>query len=250
MHRFTTCLDSGKSGLRVNTHKFREDRRAWDRPLPDCMKKGGNHVENQTALKPVSDFFVLDALMRKGEEIRNRHLNRYEQNKERVFRSGELDPDLTAPIARAIEQIGSRNQAVRDELTKLEEHVERVRHAWRAYWGSKSSRQKMGWGKVQRLADRQANNRRIEELRIDFASNPGPDEIGILLALDPHLVSKLKASIAAGANGGLSHKFAFAMAYESLLTIKAEASGGVTPIARPFGDILGVNPAIGRFHTQ
>lgn len=249
-YRFTTCLDSGKSGLCVNPHRFREDQRAWDHPLPDCMKKGMDYVENRTALQPASDCFVLDTLMRKGEDIKNQHLRKYKESREKAVCSGEGDPDLIAPIARAIEQIGYRNQAIRDELMKLEDHVEKVRHAWRTYWGSRSSRRAVVWGKAKKLADRQANARRIEELRNDFASKPGPDEIGILLALDPRLVSKLKASIAAGANGGLNDKFAFAMAYESLLTIKAEASGGVSPIARSFGDILGVSPAIGRLYSQ
>ncbi|KAF9650456.1 hypothetical protein BDM02DRAFT_3267857 [Thelephora ganbajun] len=231
-------------------HRFREDQRTWGYPLPDCMKKGGNYVENRTALPPASNYFVLDVLMRKGEEIWNQHLKKYKESREKVVGHGEMDPDLTAPIARAMEQIGSRNQPIREELIKLEEHVEKVRHAWRTYWGSKSGRRTMAWSKTKRSTDRLADARRIEELRSDFISNPGPDEIGTLLALDPRLVSKLKASIAARSNGGPSDKFAFAMAYETLLAIKAEASGGVSPIARSFGDILGVSPAIGRFYSQ
>jgi len=211
------------------------------------MKKGGDYVENRTALRPASECFVLDVLMRKGEEVRNQHLKKYEENREKVVGSGETDPDLTAPIARAIEQIGHRNQPIRDELIKLEKHVEQVRHAWRAYWGSRSGRHVVVWSRTKKSMDKLADARRIEELRNDFLLNPGPDEIGTLLALDPRLVSKLKASIAAG---GHNDKFAFAMAYETLLTIKAEASGGVSPIARSFGDILGISPAIGRFYSQ
>jgi hypothetical protein len=248
--RFTTCLDSGKSGLCVNIHRFREDQRAWSYPLPDCMRKGGDYVENRTPLPPASSHFILDVLMRKGEEIRNRHLKKYKENREKVVGFGRVDPDLTAPIARAIEQIGHRNQPIRDELTKLEEHVGKVRHTWSAYWGSRSGRHVVVWSKSKKSMDKLANAQRIEELRNDFASNPGPDEIGTLLALDPRLVSKLKASIAAGTGSGPSDKFAFAMAYETLLTIKAEASGGVSPIARSFGDILGVSTAIGRFYSQ
>ena len=210
------------------------------------MKKGGDYVENRMALPPASEHFILDALMRKGEEIRNQHLKKYKENREKVVSSAGVDPDLTTPIARAIEQIGHRNQPIRDELIKLEKHVEKVRQAWRDYWGSKSNRRTTVWGKANKSRDRLADARRIEELRNDFVSNPGSDEIGPLLALDPRLVSKLKASIAAGAGD----KFAFAMAYETLLTIKAETSGGVSPITRSFGDILGVNPAIGRFYSQ
>jgi hypothetical protein len=106
------------------------------------------------------------------------------------------------------------------------------------------------WSKAKRSADRQTVARRIEELRNEFASNPGPDEIGTLIALDPRLVSRLKASIAVGTKDGFSDKFAFSMAYESLLMVKAEALGGVSPISRSFGDILGVSPAIGRFYSQ
>lgn len=249
IYRFTTCLDSGKSGLCVNKHRFREDQRAWDYPLPDCMKKGVDCVQNRTALPPTSDRFVLDVLMRRGARIRNLYLKKYKEDREKVVGAGGTDPDLIAPIARAIERIGHQNQPIRDELTRLEMHVEKVRCAWRAYWESKSGRRTLSWGKAKKSADRVADARRIEELRNDFASGPGPDEIGTLLALDPRLVSKLKASIAAGVGGGLSDKFAFAMAYETLLTIKAEASGSVSPIARSFGDILGVSPAIGRFYS-
>jgi hypothetical protein len=214
------------------------------------MRKGMNYVENRTALPPASNHFVLDVLMKKGEEFRNQHLKKYEESRERVFSSG-ADPDLIAPIARAMEQIGDRNRGIRDELTRLKEHVEKVRCTWGTYWGStKSSRQMAVWSKAKRSADRQMIARRIEELRNEFALNPGPDEIGTLIALDPRLVSKLKASIAAGTKDGFSDKFAFSMAYETLLTIKAEAMGGVSPIARSFGDILGVSPAIGRFYSQ
>ena len=214
------------------------------------MRKGKEQAENRVALRPASNRFVLDVLMRKGEEIRDRHLKKYEENKGRVIGAGRTDPDLVAPIARAVEQIGHRNQLIREELVKLEMHVERVRHAWSTYWGSRSSRRVVAWSKAKKSADRLANSRRLEELRSEFASGPDPDEIGTLLALDPRLVSKLKASIAASSGGGFSDKFAFAMAYETLLTIKAEASGGVSPIARSFGDILGVSPAIGRFYSQ
>lgn len=249
MHRFTTCLDSGKSGLCVNTDRFREDQGTWDYPLPDCMKKGKDYVENRRPLPPFSNQFVLDVLMRKGKEIGDQHLKKYkEKRKEGYF--GEVDPDLVAPITRALDQIGHQNQAVHCELMKLVEHVEKVRHGWRTYWSSKPNQQSMVWGKAKKSAKKLADDQRIEKLREDFASSPGPDEIGILLALDPYLVSKLKASIAISVNQRPSEAFAFSMAYETLLKIKAEASGGVSPITHSFGDILGVSPAIGRFYSQ
>ena len=212
------------------------------------MKKGGDHIENRKALPPASNYFVLDVLMRKGEEVRSRHLKKYEEKRAKFVGVGWMDPDLTAPIARTMERVGYH--PIRNELIKLEMHVEKVRHAWRTYWGSKSSQRRVVWSKAKKSTDRLADARRIEELRDEFASGPDHDEIGTLLALDPRLVSKLKASIAASTGGGFSDKFAFAMAYEHLLTIKAEASGGVSPIARSFSDILGVSPAIGRFYSQ
>lgn len=244
-------MDSAKSGLHVNTRKFREDQRTWDYPLPDCMKKGGDYVENRKALPPASNRFVLDALMKKGEEIRKQYLKKYEENRERVIVAGGMDPCLTAPIARALEQIGPQSQPIHSELMKLEMHVKRVRSAWGVYWASKSGRCMTVWGKAGKSTSRLADNRRIEELRNDFISGPDPGEIGTLLALDPRLVSKLKASIAArSSGGGCKDRFAFAMAYETLLAIKAEASGSTSPIARSFGDILGVSPAIGRFYSH
>ena len=214
------------------------------------MKKGMNYVENRTALPPASNHFVLDALMGKGEEIQNLHLKKYKENGERVF-SGEVDSDLAAPITLAMEQMGHRNLAVYNELLMLEEHVVEVWHAWKTYWQrNKSSQKTVVWSKAQKSANKLAESQWIDKLREDFASNPGPDKIGTLLALDPCLVFKLKASIAIGANGKLRDKFAFSMAYESLLRIKAEASGGISPITRSFGDILGVGPAIGRLYSQ
>jgi hypothetical protein len=212
------------------------------------MKKGEDHVENRIALRPVYNCFVLDVLMRKGKEIQDRHLKRYEEDKEKIVDAGRMDPDLTAPIARAIELIGDNNQPIRDELTKLETHVKKVRQAWRTYW-SKSGGPVLVRSKAKKSTDRLANTRWIEELRNEFVSGPGPDEIGTLLALDPHLVSKLKASIAVSDSGRSGDRFAFAMAYETLLAIKAEASGGISPIARSFGDLLGVTPGIGRFYS-
>ena len=251
IYRFTTCLDSGKSGLHVNTRRFREDQRTWDYPLPDCMKKGEDYVENRKALRPASNYFVLDMLVKKGEEIRNQHLKKYEENKERVISAGGMDPSLIAPIARALEQIGPQSRPIHSELMELQMHVERVRGAWRVYWASKPGRRMALWSKAGKSTSRLADTRRIEELRGDFISGPDTGKIRTLLALDPCLVPKLRASIAAGSSGGgSSDRFAFAMAYETLLAIKAEASGGTSPIARSFGDILGVSPAIGRFYSQ
>ena len=251
IYRFTTCLDSGKSGLHVNTQRFREDQRIWDYPLPDCMKKGADYVENRKALPPASKHFVLDMLMKKGEEIRNQHLKKYEENREKVIGAGGMDPSLTAPIARALEQIGPQSQPIHGELMKLEMHVAKVRRAWSIYWGSKSGKRMAVWSKTGKSMSRLADTRRIEELRNDFISGPDPGEIGTLLALDPRLVPKLRASIATrSSGGGCNDRFAFAMAYETLLTIKAEASGSTSPISRSFGDILGVSPAIGRFYSQ
>ena len=68
----------------------------------------------------------------------------------------------------------------------------------------------MVWSKAKKSTNRLADARRIEELRNEFVSGPGPDEIRTLFALDPRLVSKLKASIAASASGGSGDKFAFA----------------------------------------
>lgn len=249
INRFTTCLDSGKSGLCVNKDRFREDQVAWGYPLPDCMQKGKDYVENRRALQPASHNFVLDVLMRKGREIWNQHLKKYEENKEKVYFG--VDPDLSAPIAHAIEQMEHQNQAVYNELIKLVEHVKKVHHAWLSTWRKyKTSQQTMIWSKATKSANRFAADQQIDMLRNEFASNPGPDEIGILLALDPCLVSKLKASIAVSVSGESKNGFAIAMAYETLLKIKAEASGSVSPIARSFGDILGVSPAIGRFYSQ
>jgi hypothetical protein len=68
--------------------------------------------------------------------------------------------------------------------------------------GANLVRRTVVWSKAKKSTDRLADARRIEELRNDFVSGPGPDEIGTLLALDPRLVSKLKASIAASAGEG------------------------------------------------
>jgi hypothetical protein len=212
------------------------------------MKKGKDYVENRTALPPASNDFVLDVLMRKGKEIWDQHLKKYEENQEKVYFG--VDPDLSAPIASAIRQIGHQNQAVYNELIELVEHVEKVQCGWQTYWARKPRPKAKVWSKAKKSANKVADDQQIDELRNDFASNPGPDKIGILLALDPGLVSKLKASIAINVKERHTDKFAFAMAYGTLLKIKAEASGNVSPIARSFGDILGVSPAIGRFYSQ
>ena len=82
-NRFTTCLDSIKTGLRVQPEIFALDSRKWNRPRPYSMQKmdESDRNENRAELpfkRPKAlGSFVLDSIKERGEQLKNQIFSNY-----------------------------------------------------------------------------------------------------------------------------------------------------------------------------
>ena len=232
--RFTTCLDSRKTGYRVQQGVFKKDmRNSWGRP--ECLRsvKGEDsdqrsqdvRVKRGKGLGP----FILDILQDFGIGLQERFLREYENlSGQPGAAKFEADHDLLGPYRKItgkiseIESLPGLNKLAREartELRRIEDHVEDMRSEW---------------ARVFRTASKSAQNRTLVELRRKFES--GPDV--------PHLshlgdIPEIRASCAYRRCGGDTPRFAFHMAFDVLCKIKARESRGAI-LSREFAELVTV----------
>jgi RNA-dependent RNA polymerase len=229
--RFTTCLDSAKSGLRLSREAFKEDQKQYGRPRASCMvalDKSRIDREYQTYGPPKRKqslgTFILDNLVATGNELRDIHLRAYGGLKKNA--DWKPDRDLTKPFkeaekrAKEIQRQGFSGFV--DELEIIKAHVVKVREAYRTFWASPSKR-----GEKKKKSP-------------DFACQfvEGPPEDSILLTAD---VAAIKASYAYY----LSANFALTVAFRELCTIKAIASQHL-PVTRSFAEAMSIGASFVR----
>jgi RNA-dependent RNA polymerase len=224
--RFTTCLDSRKTGHCVRKNVLAQDAKDYGWGLPDCMQhvetdewsqsQRGN-VKRDKSLTP----FILDSLRSFGEHLAGAFLGEYEKLSSQPGVSKFTAPDrhLFEPhqrIVRKLTEIESFPEAnnseiiqeARRELRMIESHVDKMKAQW-----SSSLTPKKKSGSTQ--------NGKIEALRIKFAS--GPDVPHLSLLGD---IPAIRASYAYRQCRAENPNFAFAMAFEELCKIKAQELGG------------------------
>lgn len=232
--RFTTCLDSRKTGYCVQRKVFEKDR---DSSLgrPDCFRSvkerdersQGVRIKRAEGLGP----FILDILEGFGDELQEKLLCEYENF---IGPPGtarfEADRDLLSPYQKIMVKLsefeslpgGHLNELARrarTELRTIEAHVEDM---------------KKEWPRIFRNAPKSAQNRKLADLRRKFES--GPDV--------PHLshlgdASEIRASCAYQRCRVDNPRFAFSMAFDVLCKIKARESRGTT-LCREFAELVTV----------
>lgn len=239
--RFTTCLDSRKTGLRVLENIFKEDSRKYSNTLPECMRsdsdeeagESDDHIAKKARGRALGPF-ILDDLQSFGKSIRDNFLGQYEKQ----F-SGELKPldqHLKRPYQRISEKlsemrslpevkVGDFLAEARRELVTIEEHVKAMRSEWGSIFG-KSNVSK-------RKNSKASQNTAIDSLRRKFVS--GPDVPHLALLGD---VAEIRASYAYSYKRD-STRFAFAMAFQELCNIKARELGGTT-LDREFAELMSI----------
>src|SRR6202012_1475211 len=70
--RFTTCLDSRKTGLHVLENVFQKDANEYGWPLPKCMQDEEKKGESQNAVTRRGEAlepFILDELLSFGHSV-------------------------------------------------------------------------------------------------------------------------------------------------------------------------------------
>ena len=232
--RFTTCLDSRKTGHRVQQEVFKKDMKcSWG--LPECLRsveegdqRGQNvRIKRGEGLGP----FILDILQGFGHELKERFLREYENLSGQPGAAKiEADCDLLGPYQKIMGKLtifeslpgvylNELAREARTELRAIEEHVQNM---------------KTDWARNFRKGPVSTQNRMLDNLRRNFES--GPD-----VPLLSHLgdIPEIRASCAYRRCSADNPKFAFGMAFDVLCKIKARESRG-TILSREFAELVTV----------
>ena len=231
--RFTTCLDSRKTGYRVQQEVFRADTRKYAWGVPECLRFVEEGAERSQRGRIVRDKglgpFILDILKDFGDRLAKSLRCDYENLREQPGATRfTADRDLLEPYQKVKGKISAMEslpglylkelaRTAHTELRRIESHVEGV---------------KAEWAEVFRTAPKTTQTAKVVDLRRKFES--GPDV--------PHLthlgdIPEIRASYAYGRYSVDKPSFAFSMAFDMLCKIKARESGGTT-LSHEFGDLM------------
>lgn len=235
--RFTTCLDSRKTGHRVQQSVINRDAKQYGWPLPECLRsveEGHEWDENgRTRRNEALGPFVLDTLKVFGRDLADSFLCKYElRDLPGAATFTVRDRHLLGPYQQIVEKLSTMEslprvhinefiQKARDELRKIEKHVEDMKSEWAKGFRT-ASKKKSGF----------TQTRMVDDLQRRF--NSGPDAPHISLLGD---VPAIRASYAYERCRAEDPKFAFAMASGALCNIKARELGGTT-FERKFADLV------------
>ena len=235
--RFTTCLDSRKTGHRVQRSVFEKDVERYSRGLPECLRPvDEGRGSNQNVIRPIEALgpFVLDTLKDFGDSLENSFLCKYEElgSQPGAARSATADRHLLGPYEKILMKLSKMEaqvnandfaQEARKELRKLEDHVEDTKSQWAMCFSTPSKKK-----------PESAQKRTLDDLRQRF--HLGPDAPHLSLLGD---VPEIRASYAYLLCGAGNANFAFRMAFEDLCSIKARESGG-TVLNREFVELMAI----------
>jgi len=238
--RFTTCLDSRKTGLRVLEEVYKEDSKKYGWPLPNCFRMDEDMGESENgsiarsgALGP----FILEHLQGFGKDVADEFLAKYEKKDGLAFKS---DQDLLRPYHRILEKLSEMRSLpgakvddfvakARGDLEAVVKHVDAMKSEW-----PKASRPSKERERAQKKGVRSSQSNRINALQRTFASEP---EVSYLALLGD--VPEVRASYAYSLCAPNNPNFAFAMASDELCNIKARERGGTT-LDRKFTELMSI----------
>jgi RNA-dependent RNA polymerase len=222
--RFTTCLDSRKTGHHVRQNVLAQDTKQYGWPLPECMQyvetdewSQRHYVRRKKALGP----FILDSLWSFGRHVADGFLGEYDnlggqckfiaQDHNLLGPHQQVVKKLSGVVLLPYTDIGNIIQEARGELRMIEDHIDKMKAEWSSLLTTKK---KSGSTSTQNLA--------IAALRQEFAS--GPDVPHLSLLGDIPAICASYAYTQCRAN---NPNFAFSMAFEELCKMKAQESGGI-----------------------
>lgn len=252
--RFTTLLDSNKSGLRLKPGIFERHMKSFDRSRAPCM-----NVKDQEQLTPHLrrqkdlPIFVLDHLQEAGGNFKDERLAQYDQLK---AYGPAHDEDLSTPwnrlcsfattMARPGPDKPHSTPVFLDEVGRVREFVKELFDEWRRTCSSYHEEKRTS---PRKKTKQSPSNRRFTDIAKRFAD--GPKDIPCLEEsnkLDIVMASCLyDYATKNGVVEGKSLRFPFQVALSGLCRIKADASEeGVVSIIRSIADSLKANPAMVR----
>ncbi|TBU58167.1 RNA dependent RNA polymerase-domain-containing protein [Dichomitus squalens] len=250
---FNTVLDSRKTGYRIRQEVLKDDKRKYQRQLPDCMlSRKAAEKKQQSWDRGDIPFrrdrrlgqFILDELFAAGRKMRDEQITRYDRLKSHA--SFSMDDDLLRPWKRVRPWLGDSSPVARD-LEAIQRHVEKHIERWRAITanartpfkrGSSSAKDKATGSESGKGAQAQYN-----DLARSFATGPdiSPDTLLASIAS----IAELKASCAYTLKPG----FAWSVAFQALCHIKAGAQGSVA-VTADFAEVMSIPASTNRVLEQ
>ncbi|OAX39662.1 hypothetical protein K503DRAFT_716030 [Rhizopogon vinicolor AM-OR11-026] len=243
-YMFTTCLDASKTGLRVKSHVFEEDRKYSMRSKPHYMvalQKSDARKEDQGVAKRKGPSFILDVLVDEGRRLRDEFLKRYSTMRNSTHGAGR-DAHLTSPYfcaSRRAKEVSQASgfQGLESNLSVIRHHVKKAHDEWHGAIAMTKST-----SKAKGAVD--PRDQRIQGAVQSFAQRPSFPLAEVLLLSEEELRS-VKASYAYV----LSPAFAFSVAFAELCAMKARVQNAIL-FADRFAEVMNIPTNILRALSQ
>jgi RNA-dependent RNA polymerase len=237
LFRFTTVLDSRKTGLVIKSQIMEDDSRKFGSNKPACL--GGSEFHAPPKRNPGLGPFILEELLAAGNRIQEAQLKHYGDLGTHL-NDKTLDPDLLQPW-REIERVmngGGLSPVITAELYKLRDHVKEIQEDWIQIWQNENSSYNSR-ERSQHIKKWQQD--RLLDLARKYEQNPPECQTLCLLGN----VDKLKASC----TYSLAPRLARNVAFQALCKIKAETQRS-TAFTREFAEAMSMSSAEVRVRSQ
>lgn len=238
--RFTTVLDSRKTGLVVKPDVLKNDGKRFGFDRPPCL--GGSELGSPPKRNAGLSPFILDELLAAGKQIQDGQLKNYAELGTKL-KETDRDPDLLRPwedIQRALHAL-QLSPTLSEEILLLEGHVKEIYRGWGKIWSQSRSSQTSYRNKEQIKQARKMQQMQLMDLARQYMQTPSGCQILQIFSN----IEKLKASCAYS----LSPRLARNVAFQALCKIKAEIHGS-TAFTTEFGEAMSMSPAEVRVRSQ
>ena len=202
------------------------------------MKPGAMSTDNAYTKRKIDERFILEVLMKKGEDLRDQMLSKYEKQVN-GFELSDRTRDQ-ALIARLHEV--EMEPLLRAEVETIKLFVGDCYKDWCAIWGNRNQDPFGASRRANRME--RSSSKKVQELAEKFASFPTERAPTLRVT---HALTDIKA-LCAYQKGA---KFGFAVAFQALCEIKASMDpSGKKAITREFAELMSISPGAVRVVAQ
>ena len=191
--------------------------------------------ENPVERGPALGLFILDILLKKGNELIEEHMQLFQKSTDAAEKG--KDEDLCRPYLEAERKAARAKdmgmEALENELDSIKKHVRRIRQLWPSACHGENSQQKP------ESSRRGERNKAIDDLVRKFKSEPAD----LVFLTDDAALIKASFAYLDFFTPQKSENFAFRMDFDTICEIKARANGSAS-ITRQFGDFMAVPSSI------
>ncbi|THH18623.1 hypothetical protein EW146_g2394 [Bondarzewia mesenterica] len=252
-YMFTTCLDSGKSGLRLKEGVFKADSKAYGYPKARCMQseegeESSRMQDHNTPPLPRDSSlpkFILESLLDTGSDLKKRYLIKYEaldvqptrQDKDLLQPWKDVQEAAATPFPDDAFNFVSQDlrQKIQDELhrvrkaeiSRVENYILSIKAEWMTAVHPPSPSKTAPSPRKKKI--RSQSVALVQDVVKKFA-----DGLADVSWASEDVRASCAYTIASRLGDG---KFPFSVAFRGLCHIKAQVAG-ITPITQQFTDAM------------